>query len=51
MTPAGNYSFPLKEIHSDEGEKMEVAPGSGYIVRIPAPEGIDTSFGLLMKSL
>ena len=51
MTPSGNYSFTLEEMHNREGEVMDVAPGSGHIVRIPVPEDIDAGFGLLMKSL
>lgn len=51
MTPAGNFSFALEEMHNQEGESMDVAPGSGYIVRVPAPENIEAEFGLLMKSL
>lgn len=51
MTPSGNYSFTLKEMHNREGEVMDVAPGSGHIVRIPVPENIEADFGLLMKSL
>ena len=46
-----NYSFQLKDMHNLEGENMEVAPGSGHIVRIPAPENIEPKFALLMKSL
>ena len=51
MTPSGNYSFTLEEMHNREDEVMDVAPGSGHIVRIPVPKGIDSEFGLLMKSL
>jgi putative protease len=51
MTPSGNYTFPLKKMYNQEGESMDIAPGSGYIVRVPAPEDIDAGFGLLMKSL
>ncbi|MBT3338495.1 MAG: tRNA 5-hydroxyuridine modification protein YegQ [Anaerolineae bacterium] len=51
MTPSGNTSFRLEKMHSDEGESMDVAPGSGYIVRIPTPKEIEADFGLLMKSL
>ena len=51
MTPAGNYSFTLEEMHNQEGESMDVAPGSGHIVRISAPENVEAKFGLLMKSL
>ena len=51
MSPSGNYSFPLEQMHNREGEVMDVAPGSGYVVRIPVSEDIDAEFGLLMKSL
>ena len=51
MSPSGNYSFLLEEMHNQEGESMDVAPGSGHVVRIPATEDIDEKFGLLMKSL
>ena len=51
MTPAGNTSFRLEQMYSDEGESMDIAPGSGYVVRIPAPKDVDPDFGLLMKSL
>ncbi|MCP4143269.1 MAG: tRNA 5-hydroxyuridine modification protein YegQ [Chloroflexi bacterium] len=52
MTPFGNQTFQLKEMHNhDTGEKMDVALGSGYIARISAPDNIDADFGLLMKSL
>ncbi len=52
MTPSGNHIFRLEKMHNnDTDEKMDVALGSGYIVRIPSPEGIEAEFGLLMKSL
>ena len=51
MSPSGNYSFLLEEMHNQEGESMDVAPGAGHVVRIPATEDIDEKFGLLMKSL
>jgi len=52
MTPSGNHIFKLEEMHNhDTGEKMDVALGSGYVVRIPVPEGAEPAFGLLMKSL
>lgn len=38
MTPQGNIPFDLEHIESAKtGEKMEAAPGSGHVVRIPLP--------------
>ena len=51
MTPTGNHRFQLEKMHNPEGEKMDVALGSGYVVRIPVPEGAAAEFGLLMRSL
>ena len=51
MTPTGNHTFVLDEMQNLDGEAMDVAPGSGHVVRIPAPKGVDASLGLLMKSL
>jgi len=50
MTPAGNRSFKVEQIEGQKGEKMDVAPGSGYHVRIPAPEG-DYHHALLMRNV
>jgi putative protease len=51
MSPSGNYSFQLEEMHNDVGEGIDVALGSGRVVRIPVPENIEPEFALLMKSL
>ncbi len=51
MTVSGNYSFKLEEMRNELGENMDVALGSGYIVRIPVPKGVKGDFSLLMKSL
>jgi len=51
MTPSGNHSFILEQMHNREGDVMDVAPGSGHVVRIPVPEDVAPEFGLLMKSL
>ena len=40
MTPQGNFTFNLNSIENHRGEKMEVAPGSGHVVKIPKPEGM-----------
>ena len=51
MTPTGNHVFSLEKMRNLDGEAVDVAPGSGHVMRIPAPEGINPNFGLLMKSL
>ena len=51
MTVSGNYSFKLEKMRNELGENMDVALGSGYIVRIPVPEDVQGDFSLLMKSL
>ena len=52
MSASGNYSFTLEEMHNHRsGEIMDVAPGSGHIVRILVSENIEPAFALLMKSL
>jgi putative protease len=55
VTPACNTSFQLERIESREGECMDAAPGSGYVVRIPLPAGIEVDsiddFALLVRHL
>ncbi|MBK8288895.1 MAG: hypothetical protein IPK95_09935 [Cellvibrionales bacterium] len=51
MSPSGNKTFILKGMHNTRGEEMEVAPGSGHMVRIQADDGMTPDFGLLMKSI
>ncbi|MCP4613914.1 MAG: U32 family peptidase, partial [Planctomycetes bacterium] len=51
MSPSGNYSFPLEQIHNRSGEAMDAAPGSGHVVRVSVPEYIEPMFSLLMKWL
>lgn len=38
MSPNGNLAFTLKEMVSDKNHPVEVAPGSGHIVKIIVPE-------------
>jgi len=38
MTPAGNCDFTLTALTSESGERREVAPGSGHVVKFPLPE-------------
>jgi putative protease len=42
MTPGGNATFRLSELTNLDGADIEVAPGSGHVVRIPLAEGMDT---------
>ena len=52
MTPKGNVTFTLKTIHSMQGEARSDAPGSGFIVKIPTPEGmISADKSLLIRNL
>ncbi len=50
MTTRGNYSFPLTHLESVQGDALDVAPGDGWQVRIPAPADIEPEFALLMRN-
>ena len=55
VTPAGNRSFRLEDMSDEEGARMEIAPGSGYVVKIPmpaevAPDMVD-EFTMLVRYL
>jgi putative protease len=39
LSPHGNYSFDLDKLEDDKGNTVEVAPGSGYRVRMPVKPG------------
>ena len=41
ILPQGNHPFILESIHSQKGEAMDVAPGSGHIVTIPIPHAVN----------
>jgi len=41
MTPEDNFHFILDNMQSLKGEPLDVAPGSGWIVKITLPESID----------
>jgi len=41
MTPGDNFHFILDNMQSLKGEPLDVAPGSGWIVKITLPESID----------
>lgn len=51
MTPAGNQCFKLEALHDDQDRPCAVAPGDGYIVRIPRPVAGTVEFGLLLRYL
>ena len=50
IAPGGNREMVLDRMVSREGEPVEVAPGSGHVVRIPVPEG-DWSSGFIARNL
>jgi putative protease len=43
VNPAGNLRFSADIMENRKGERMEYAPGSGHVVRIPTPEGLPES--------
>ncbi len=51
MTPKGNLTFELGYMENKKGEQIDDAKGSGHIVKIPLPEEIDLSHGILMRNL
>lgn len=51
LSPEGSHRFVLERIENSEGGAMSEAPGSGYQLRIPAPQGINAEFGLLVADL
>lgn len=51
MTPSGNHSFALNSPLDRHGQPTGVAPGTGHVVRIPKPDGIDINKALLLRYL
>ncbi len=41
MTTKGNISFDLPTITDINGNTTDIAPGSGHVVKIPLPEGME----------
>ena len=39
VMPSGNITFDLPEIRNRDDQPVEVAPGSGHVVKIPLPDG------------
>jgi U32 family peptidase len=50
MTPHGNQAFQLERLETLAGEPLEVAPGSGWRVRIPVSEPVGDN-ALLTRAL
>ena len=51
MTPKGNIIFELTQMVNKKGEKTNVAPGSGHVVRFPISDDLDLAFALVMRYL
>ena len=55
VTPSGNLSFNLSDIIGRDGNRTDVAPGSGHVVKVPLPESADANiiddFALLVRNL
>ncbi|MEP0071468.1 MAG: tRNA 5-hydroxyuridine modification protein YegQ [Marinomonas sp.] len=51
MTPKGNVVFQLAKLSDKQGRAIDVAKGSGHIVNIPCPQGINASMGILLRNL
>jgi putative protease len=53
MTPRGNLRFTLDAMEKETGAAIEVAPGSGHIVKIPRPETVTPGqgYGLLVRDI
>ncbi|HET8710512.1 MAG TPA: U32 family peptidase C-terminal domain-containing protein, partial [Spongiibacteraceae bacterium] len=54
MTPAGNLQLDLSVLESRDGSAIDLAPGSGHVVKIPRPENVATDalqMGLLVRML
>ena len=51
VLPGGNYSVAIDRIENENGESLDCAPGSGYVVNIPLPLKGEIQLGLLAKKL
>lgn len=49
VSPQGNIDFDLTDMTDTKGNPMELAPGSGYTVRVPFPENYGTEFTYLAR--
>lgn len=46
-----NREITLEQMHNADGEPVEVAPGSGHVMRLPLPEGVDSEMILISRFL
>ncbi|KZN13620.1 prephenate-dependent tRNA uridine(34) hydroxylase TrhP [Marinomonas sp. TW1] len=51
MTPQGNLTFILTQLWDKKDQDIHVAKGSGHIVSLPCPQGMDVSMGILLRNL
>jgi len=55
VTPSGNLSFGLNEMTSHSDAPIDIAPGSGHVVKVPVPDeatpGMIDEFALLVRYL
>jgi putative protease len=55
MTTSGNATFELTAMTDQNGKATDIAKGSGHVVKIPLPDGIDSAsidgFSLLIRYL
>lgn len=51
LQPKGNTVFVLENMQNDDGETIDVAPGSGYRVRIPRPADVVDELSLLVANI
>jgi len=51
MLPEGNREMILSAMEDLQGNPMTDAPGSGYRVRLPLPEGTQGAYGLIARTL
>ncbi len=51
MYPGGSHHFILEAMEDRLGKAVDVAPGSGYHVKIKIPKGLNPEYGLLMAAV
>ena len=51
ITPQGNQRFILEAMEARDGKAMDVAPGSGHVVKIVCPQEIVDEYALLARTL
>ena len=55
VMPSGNVTFDLAEMKNRDGQPVDVAPGSGHVVKIPVPDEVNINavdeFAMLVRYL